>query len=351
MKKEDILRYTGSLQQVAYARRISYDEGRARGLNAVEVKNGPLRFVVMLDKCLDVCEMSWRGEQISFLSKPGLNGRNPFDTHGGEAQRSIMGGLFFTCGYENICAPYTGKGGKEYPMHGRMRTSPAEHVSIDEHWEGDDYVITVSGDVREAELFGENLLLHRSVITHLGSPVIEIKDEVRNEAFREETMMLMYHCNVGYPMLSENCRLVLPSLKVTARDEVSLLNIGRYDTMDPPKDNEDEYVYLHELAGDGDGKSFAALVDDKKGLGICIDFDHEAMPCFGQWKSTASGDYVMGLEPGNSPVYGRAYCEEKGILPTIPAMGEKRFELTFSIVEGAEEIRRLDERKSALLNA
>lgn len=350
MKKEDLLRYTGSLQQVAYARRITYDEGRARGLNAVEVKNGPLRFVAMIDKCLDICEMSWRGEQINFLSKPGLNGRNPFDTHGGEAQRSIMGGLFFTCGYENICAPYTDAAGKEYPMHGRMRTSPAEHVSIDEHWEGDDYVITVSGDIREAELFGENILLHRSISTRLGSPEIRIVDEVRNEAFRSETMMLMYHCNIGYPMLNENCRVVIPTGKVTARDAVSRANIERYDRMDPPKDNEDEYVYLHDLGEDENGMSFAAVVDDERALGLCIDFDHKALPYFGQWKSTASGDYVMGLEPGNAPVYGRSFCEQNNILPTIMPQSEKRFELKFSIVEGKAAISELDDRKRRILN-
>ena len=98
----DFYRYTGSIQQLAYARRICYDEGRARGLHAVEVCNGPMRFVITLDKCMDISELSWRGEQMTFLSKPGLNGRNPFDTNGAEAQRSIMGGLFFTCGYENI---------------------------------------------------------------------------------------------------------------------------------------------------------------------------------------------------------------------------------------------------------
>ena len=31
----DFYRYTGSIQQLAYARRICYDEGRARGLHAV----------------------------------------------------------------------------------------------------------------------------------------------------------------------------------------------------------------------------------------------------------------------------------------------------------------------------
>lgn len=344
MKREELFRYVGSIQQVAYARRIRYDEGRARGLEAVEVKNGPMRFVIMLDKCMDISELSWRGEQVNFLSKPGLNGRNPFDTHGGEAQRSIMGGLFFTCGYENICAPFTAENGKDYPMHGRMRTSPAEHVSIDCRWEGEDYIITVSGDIREAELFGENLLLHRSIITKYGDPTIRVVDEIRNEGFRAEPMMLMYHCNMGYPFLTEQARLILPSAKITPRDPVSEANVERWQTMDAPKDNEDEYVYLHTLKGDAEGKSFAALVDDTLARGICLDFDLGSLPQFGQWKSTASGDYVMGLEPGNAKVYGRRFHEQEGTLPMLEAQRETKVELSFTMIEGADAIAELEKK-------
>lgn len=90
--RADMLAHMGSLQQAAYTRPIEYQEGRAHGLKAIEVKNGPLRFVSMADRALDVCQFEYRGENLTFLSKPGLNGRNQFDTNGLEAQRSIMGG-------------------------------------------------------------------------------------------------------------------------------------------------------------------------------------------------------------------------------------------------------------------
>ena len=342
MKKEDVLRYAGSMQQLAYARRIVYDEGRARGLNAVEVKNGPMRFVVMLDKCLDISELSFRGDQVNFLSKPGLNGRNPFDTHGGEAQRSIMGGLFFTCGFENICAPYENASGS-YPMHGRMRTSPAENVAVNADWEGDDYVITVSGNIREAMLFGENLVLHRTIRTVYGKYDIEIIDEVSNEAFREETCCMMYHCNIGYPYLNEHCRLILPTKKVTPRDPWSEAHKEAFNVMDAPKDNEEEYVFLHTLASDENGDTLAAVVDDEAKRGVRLSFNTKSFPEFGQWKSTASGDYVMGLEPANLKVYGRQYAEEHNALPTIKAQEKKTFRLTFSLLEGSDAIREADE--------
>ena len=90
------------------------------------MKNGPLRFVSMADRALDVCQFEYRGENLTFLSKPGLNGRNQFDTNGLEAQRSIMGGLFFTCGFENICAPYVTPEGGKYPKATTCSRSPAK---------------------------------------------------------------------------------------------------------------------------------------------------------------------------------------------------------------------------------
>ena len=48
----------------AYVRPIEYQEGRAHGLKAIEVKNGPLRFVSMADRALDVCQFEYRGENL-----------------------------------------------------------------------------------------------------------------------------------------------------------------------------------------------------------------------------------------------------------------------------------------------
>ncbi len=225
--RADMLAHMGSLQQAAYTRPIEYQEGRAHGLKAIEVKNGPLRFVSMADRALDVCQFEYRGENLTFLSKPGLNGRNQFDTNGLEAQRSIMGGLFFTCGFENICAPYvTPEGGKypagSFPMHGRIRTTPAEHVSSDAHWTAEgDYVLEVSGEMREAELFGENLVMRRKITSVYGQPSITVEDEVTNESFRDEPLMWMYHCNFGWPLLAEGAEVVIPSRKATPRDETT----------------------------------------------------------------------------------------------------------------------------------
>lgn len=89
-RKKKLLSMVGSMQQLMYVRPVTYEEGRARGMRAYEVKNGPLKFSVMADKCLDLTDVSFGGHNISFLAKPGLMGRNHYDTNGAEAQRSII---------------------------------------------------------------------------------------------------------------------------------------------------------------------------------------------------------------------------------------------------------------------
>lgn len=335
MNRQDLYRHMGSIQQVAKVRPVTYTDGRAGGLRAYEVKNGALQFTVMADKCLDITDVSFRGINVSFLSKPGLMGRNHFDTHGDEALRSIMGGLMFTAGLENICPPCV-SGGKEYPMHGRIRTTPAEHLGADAFWQEEGYSMTITGEMREAELFGENMVLRRKITTVYPGKSIIVEDEIENQSFREEPMMLLYHCNIGWPLLSEECEIILPTLEVTPRDEAAAGHEKAFDRMEAPVDNQPEYVFLHRLAADREGNTFAAVINESLGIGIRISFNQKELPYFMQWKSLASGDYVVGLEPANSSVYGRLYHEEREDLHKMPPFSKERKKLTFTFLDKEE---------------
>ena len=330
-------RYAGSLQQEIYARPICYREGRAKGMDAVEVKCGDLFFHVMADKCLDISDLSYKGQNMTFLSKPGLIGRNHYDTNGGEAQRSIMGGLFFTCGYENICAPCR-IDGKDYPMHGRMRTTPAEHVLADVVECGDTYKAVIRGEMREGELFGENLVLRRTIECVLGENSILIRDEVENQSFRDEPLMLLYHCNAGYPFLDEHTQLYLPVSHTRGREEFSQQHLDRWNLMDPPKDNEPEYVFIHEMKKIEDQLTPALMVNHETDTALLLEYDAANLPYFMEWKSTASGDYVIGLEPSNSMVYGRTYHEEHRDLHHIGPFEKETFTLKFTAMSGTAQI-------------
>ena len=335
--QSELMKYAGSMQQLAYVRPVTYTEGRSDGLKAYDVKNGPLSFQVMAGKCLDVNQISYRGINLNFLSKPGLQGRNHFDTNGEEAVRSIMGGFFFTSGVENICAPCH-VNGTDYAMHGRMRTTPAEHVCADALWEGDEYRISVRGEMREAALFGENMVLRREISTVYGTKTMTVTDEFINESFRDEPLMLLYHINLGYPFLDENIRLYIPTAGVTARDAEAEGHEKEYDRMDAPKDNEPEYVFIHDIRPDQDGMVCVLAVNEPLGLGLKLEYHAGNLPKFMQWMSTASGDYVIGLEPSNSSVYGRPYDEEHGTVHRLAPFAHEKNVLHFTVLDSPEEI-------------
>ena len=336
--KKDLMRYSGSLQQIAYVRPIIYYEGRSKGLKAYDVKNGKMSFRVLADKCLDVSEFSYAGINMSFLSKPGLQGLAHYDTNGAEAQRSIMGGFFFTAGLENICAPCN-INGVDYPMHGRIRTTPAEHLSSDAFWENDEYKIKISGEMREAALFGENLVLRRSIETKYGSKSFVLTDEFENEAFRDEVLMLLYHINIGWPFLDEHTKIYIPTSKITPRNSDAEGHEENYNVMDAPKDNEPEYVFIHDIKADKNKDTEVIAVNTKLKLGLKIAWNTKYLPYFMQWKSTASGDYVIGLEPANSLVHGRVWHEEHGNIHKIAPFTKEKNILVFTILDGEEEIK------------
>ncbi|MBR1820635.1 MAG: aldose 1-epimerase family protein [Clostridia bacterium] len=336
-KQSDMMKYMGSMQQAAYIRPLTYAEGRSTGLKAYEVKNGPMSYKLLADKCLDMSELSYKGVNFSFLSKPGLQGRNAYDTAGAEAGRSIMGGMFFTCGVESICAPCN-VDGVDYPMHGRMRTTPGEHLSADAYWAEDGYHLSASAEMREAALFGENMALRRSIDTVYGQKTFTLTDTFQNQSYRDEPLMLLYHINLGWPFLDENLRLYLPTRSVTPRDAEAEGHEGEYDRMDPPKDNEPEYVFIHDLKTDASGDTCAIAVNAALGLGLRIGWNVKNLPRFMEWKSTASGDYVIGLEPANSSVYGRPWHEARNDVHRLAPFASETNVLTFTVLDGQAEI-------------
>lgn len=154
--------------------------------------------------------------------------------------------------------------------------------------------------------------------------------------------MLLYHMNVGYPLLSEDSEIIIPTKKAVPRDETAASNIAHWNRMEAPKDNEPEYVFLHEMAADQEGNTFAAIINKKLGIGIKIEYNLLELPYFMQWKSIASGDYVVGLEPANSSVYGKLYHIKENNLHQIEpfATEKKKIVLTFLTGEKLEEVKK-----------
>src|SRR5262249_13048804 len=145
-------------------------------------------------------------------------------------------------------------------------------------WEKDDLVIWAEGEMRQFQLMGENLVLRRRIETRAGSNRITLVDTIVNDGFRPTPELLLYHFNLGWPLLDEGARVLAPiretafaNLPPTERRS-GVLEQAAPSAEFPP------HLYVHRMKPDAGGRVPAALVNERLGLGVLIDFDHRALP-------------------------------------------------------------------------
>ncbi|NLK89129.1 MAG: aldose 1-epimerase family protein [Clostridiaceae bacterium] len=336
MSRQDILRRTGHISQVAHARPFEFTSGKGTGCKAIGVvTGGGLEFTVLQDRCLDVLDLRYKGVNLSFIAKPGVTSPQFFVPHD-QFRYYFNGGFLYTCGLRNV-GTSTNENGEEHPMHGRIGAIPAENVGISTRWQENQYVISISGEMREASLFGENLVLSRRIETQMGSKRIEIFDRLTNENCRPEEIMLLYHMNFGFPFLGPDLRLMLPSSTETSpRDEDAAQGMKDYKVFTDPIDGYREQCFYHTLGSDSDGNTCALLYNQSLNIAVSLRYNVNQLPTMTQWKCMASGDYALGIEPANCHVGGRTAERERGSLKSLAGFESMNIKLDITVLEGDE---------------
>ena len=97
--------------------------------------------------------------------------------------------------------------GRPLTLHGRVANLPAHRVTTGI---ADDGRLWVRGEVDETALFGPCLRLDSTVSTNPGSNRLTILDTVTNLAGTTADFEVLYHTNIGSPLLEPGSRLVAP---------------------------------------------------------------------------------------------------------------------------------------------
>lgn len=347
--RPQLLSYVGDISQVARIKPYRLIEGQEDGVLALDVTNGSgLDFTVLASRGLDIATARFNGCSLAWRSATSDTHPAFFD-HEGEGGRgwlrSFYGGLVVTCGL-TWAGANDSEDGKPYGIHGRISNLPATNVQWDGDWEGDDYVLTVQGKVREATVFGENLQLTRKIATKLGEKTLTIHDTVENLGAKRTEHMMLYHINIGFPVVNDMARLISPTLSATPRDAEAEEGKERYAQMQPPMAGFREKVYFHEFAKLPDGRVTAAIVNpervaasaDDPGLGIYCTYNPEELPRFIEWKMMDSGTYVVGMEPANCLVMGRPNERAAGTLQFLEPGEIRSYTVEIGVLAGKQEI-------------
>lgn len=318
--------YIGNISQLVTLRRVEVREGRARGTEIIEVLTaGGLYLDILPDAGLDIGLARYKGINVSWMSKNGYDSPAIILPYEAEFVNTFPGGLLYTCGLRNA-GPANRDNGEWHPLHGRYHSLQAEQVcACIENGE-----IIVSGIIRETALFGHALEVKRIFRIPVYGSKITIHDTLTNLAPRDEEFMIIYHCNFGYPLLSEKASLILPEDRETIpRNEFAKTGLGRECEFDKPVDGEEERVFFHKMHQD----FTATLQNPDLGIRMDISWSGDTLPVLAQWRSMASGDYVLGLEPANCYIMGRHEERNNGTLPVIKGFETKEFTLNIEFVE------------------
>src|SRR5699024_6610558 len=96
--------------------------------------------------------------------------------------KQFYAGMLTTCGLTYAGATCV-DGDRRLGLHGNYSNTPAGKVSCETVYEGDEAVLRLRGEVREACVFEENLLLTREVRIHTEKNAYKVIDRVENQGF------------------------------------------------------------------------------------------------------------------------------------------------------------------------
>ncbi len=219
--RAELLARVGDISQIARVKPYRLIEGLEDGVFALDVTTGSgLDFTVLASRGMDISSANYNGRSLAWRSATTDTHPAYFDHEGENGRgwlRGFYGGLVVTCGLTYAGANGEDQG-QQYGLHGRISNLPATNVAWEGHWEGDEYLFTISGKVREATVFGENLQLTRVITAKLGEKRLFLRDTVENMGAKPSEHMMLYHINIGFPAVSDSARLIAPTLAAQPRD-------------------------------------------------------------------------------------------------------------------------------------
>jgi hypothetical protein len=315
--------------------------GLRDGVDLLEVQNGALSFAVVPTRGMGLWRGDYRGIFLGWrapLHGPVHPRHVPLNDRGGLGWLTGFDEWLCRCGLASNGPPgddvHTDKAGRTrrdlLTLHGRIANAPAHYVEVRVHLDPP-FELSVSGQVEEAGLFFPHLHLTATYTTVPGSNRLVIHDVIENRSAEPAEMQMLYHCNVGPPLLEAGSRVVVPIREMSPLTGRAAEGLETFDTYAGPHAGFTEQVYCYEPLADAAGRTVALLYNRSADRGLAVRFHRHELPCFTVWKNTAAVEdgYVTGLEPATNFPNFRGFERGQGRVVSLPAGG--RYEITWSI--------------------
>ncbi len=325
---------------------------RSEGVELLRVSTGPMEVTFLPSRGMGIWKIACDGVDIGWNS-PTRGPVHPqfvpiFDPSG-IGWLEGFDELLVRCGLQSNGAPqFTPQGQLQYPLHGRIANLPVEYmeVTLDEE-KGE---IAIESVTCETRFLIYDLRLKSTVRLQVGSRKLNIQDIVLNASARPSSMQLLYHINIGSPVLEGGSQVHIPTERIVPRNTHAAKDIATWNQYTEPTDGYAEQVYFAKPIADESGWTTTLLANATKTLGVAVRSQTSTLPYFIVWKNTAAerDGYVTGLEPATGFPNPRSFEETHQRVVQLAPTEQKSFELELeiltnpaSVIESLQTIERL----------
>ena len=325
--------------------------GKQEGVDLVEVDNGRLQFRVIptrgmsvLDVTLGDVRLGWNSpvKEVVHPSYINLHDRGGLGWLDGFNEWMVRCGLSFAGhpGEDKFINNVGDEATMTLTLHGKIGNIPASEVIVAVDREAP-HRIRIRGRVHEVSFYGPNLEIWTEISTVPGSSTFRIRDVLKNKGTFDEEFQVIYHANFGRPLLGKGARMLSAAKKIVPFNENAAQAIDRQEVYSGPTRGFTEEVYKIYPKADEDGNTMAVLVNPAGDRGVTLSWPVEQLPYLTQWKNTAAENtgYVTGIEPGTGFPHNRSYERKYGRVPKLGAGQSRTFELDFTILGNAGEVK------------
>ncbi len=278
---------------VVQVRRVVDDPQSRPGAQSLHVTlDQGLAFEVLPDRGLDLGPawfagrpVAWRGPLAARRPHP-----EPLGWLGG------FSGLLVTCGLDHIGPPARDRG-----LHGSHRDTPARDVVVERVRDGERLGVRISGVIDSVEMFGRLVRMHRVIESYTGEAAVTVRDRIVNEGWNPAPAPVLYHVNLGAPLVAPGTEVNVNAGQSVVREEVAA--IPDWKVYPEPRAETVESVWEHSAFPE-EGR---AEVRSPSGLTATLTWNTGVLPRLVQWVYPARGRYALGIEPGNAPIWGTAW--------------------------------------------
>lgn len=299
--------------------------GRGDGMRLLEIYNGKgLELTILPDRAADISRLRYRGINMSYFSPCGYVAPAYYESKGSGWLKSFTAGFLTTCGLQAVGSPCVDEG-EELPLHGSIANTPAEQV----YWVEENKGLVVHAVVKDEVIFAPKLRLNRRLRVELEENAFSIQDTIENTGDTVQPVEILYHMNMGYPLLDEDSQIEIPSVQVTPRDAHAAEDLENWGCMIKPEAGYVERCYYHQF--DGEGRALIYQPKLKQGLEIL--FDSKELDGFVEWKMMGIRDYALGLECGNCLPDGRDVMRRTGMLKFLEPGEKKTYQVRVRMID------------------